>query len=337
MMNHRKSILLAGLLLGSLVTYGQDRRHYWKDSEALLQDQATLIVQQAYTVLQQNPPTTQPNDTRKLALFSLDALLHDNRLDQTPYFTQYIAKVGQQIIDGLRRPIGKNETRVFRFYNHGFIVQSAKATIAFDLVRGGKPGKHFFTETTMQEIASLCDVLFVSHIHSDHADKVVADQFLQAGKPVVTPTNVWKGTPKNHIEWRSDQVLEQSLALLNKASLKVKVFPGHQDNVPNNVYAVTLPNGKTFMHTGDQYNEADNAWLTQVGSHTKIDVLLAHCWMDPMKEIVEGVNPKTVVLGHENEMEHTIDHREAYWLTFNRMRNVKIPYVIMAWGEFLKL
>ena len=55
--------------------------------------------------------------------------------------------------------------------------------------------------------------------------------------------------------------------------------------------------------------------------------------MMPMEKFVSGIQPALVITGHENEMGHTIDHREAYWLTFRRMNGIKVPYVVMAWGE----
>lgn len=52
-----------------------------------------------------------------------------------------------------------------------------------------------------------------------------------------------------------------------------------------------------------------------------------------MQKFISAVGPSLVICGHENEMEHSIDHREAYWLTFRRMSGIKVPYIVMAWGE----
>ena len=43
-----------------------------------------------------------------------------------------------------------------------------------------------------------------------------------------------------------------------------------------------------------------------------------------------------IVTGHEDELGHSIDHREAFWLTYYKMEEVykiSVPYVIMGWGE----
>jgi hypothetical protein len=48
--------------------------------------------------------------------------------------------------------------------------------------------------------------------------------------------------------------------------------------------------------------------------------------------------------GYENEMEHTIDHREPYWLTYQRREGsdrfggtkhvgYDSPLILMTWGE----
>jgi len=60
----------------------------------------------------------------------------------------------------------------------------------------------------------------------------------------------------------------------------------------------------------------------------KVDVLLVQCWMMRMNDFVRGVNPLLIICGYENEMGHTIDHREAYWLTFKQISEVKTPFVV---------
>jgi hypothetical protein len=45
------------------------------------------------------------------------------------------------------------------------------------------------------------------------------------------------------------------------------------------------------------------------------------------------VNPKLILTGHENEMGHTVDHREDYTQTYNHLFGVPYPFIVMAWGE----
>lgn len=64
------------------------------------------------------------------------------------------------------------------------------------------------------------------------------------------------------------------------------------------------------------------------------DALIVNCWTHRMSDLVDGFNPKLVVTGHENEMGHTIDHREAFWLTFQKMEQISKDYLVMGWGEW---
>ena len=129
-------------------------------------------------------------------------------------------------------------------------------------------------------------------------------------------------------------VSRPSLPAKNSA-LTFHVYPGRQGNVLNNVYVITLPEGKTIMHTGDQDYSDD--LVAKINGNIKVDVLLVQCWMMPMKKFVAGINPALIITGHENEMLHSIDHRESYWLTFRRMSEVEAPYIVMAWGEVYDL
>ena len=311
----------------------QEKLHYWNDSETFLQEQASTIIEEAYRVLAAHPPaSTSVGSERKLALFSLDALLHDTRLDNGIAFMTYMDNMAGNVAAELRKrkPSG-SEIRFFRFYNHGFIVQTHNITIAIDLIRGGKADNPFVSDARIRSIVDQCDILFITHVHGDHADIAVAKMFCEQGKDVIVPEEFWKGiTPQLRIV-RGTAVIQETIPLSAKsASLSVRVFPGHQGNVLNNVYIITLPEGQTIMHTGDQDYSDD---LLAKISNSKVDILLVQCWMMPMEKFVSGVKPLLVICGHENEMGHAIDHREAYWLTFRRMSEVKVPYVIMAWGE----
>jgi L-ascorbate metabolism protein UlaG (beta-lactamase superfamily) len=128
----------------------------------------------------------------------------------------------------------------------------------------------------------------------------------------------------------NDVVRETILLQAKNTSLSVLVYPGTQGNVLNNVYVITLPEGQTIMHTGDQDFIEDLAAKMGAG---QVDILFVQCWMLPMDQFVAGVKPALVITGHENEMLHTIDHRESYWLTFRRISEAKALFVIMAWGE----
>jgi len=323
--------------LNTLAVFSQEPMQYWNKGEQYLNDQASLVINQAYKVLDAYSPTPAPTDERRLALFAIDALLHDTRLDGSQAFMDYISMAVNRIAVGLENK-PTDDARIYRCYNHGFIVQTPTVTIAIDLIRGGSKDHPFMTDEQVQRLVKQCDILFVTHAHSDHADATVARMFCEQGKPVIVPENFWNDISQCVKVLRGSEMVMDKIALKGGAvNLTVSAFPGHQDEMLNNVYAITTPEGLTLMHTGDQSNSNDMRWVAEIHKQVKVDVLLAHCWWMPMKQVVDGIRPTLLITGHENEMEHTIDHREAYWLTFRRLSDVEVPYVVMAWGEHYEL
>jgi L-ascorbate metabolism protein UlaG (beta-lactamase superfamily) len=312
----------------------QTKLHYWNDAETYLQDQASIIFEQSRRVLAAHPPVTDPGDERLLALFSLDALLHDTRLDDGEAFRSYMKSVVEGVAEGVRSPVpAETRVRIFRLYNDGFIVQTPSVTIAIDLIRGGSAQNPFVDAELLRPIVERCDLLLITHSHGDHADAAVAKMFLERGREVIAPEEFWSDLPAPLLVLRgTDGQMASRTIPLPAGSLKVNAWPGAQDNVPNNVYAITTPEGETIMHTGDQSYSPD-VGPAFAARGIKTDVLLVQGWMMPMKEFVSAIDPALVVCGHENEMGHTIDHREAWWLTFRRMAGITVPWVAMAWGE----
>jgi 5'-3' exonuclease len=132
-----------------------------------------------------------------------------------------------------------------------------------------------------------------------------------------------------------DEIIDKEMTLKKGQKLKFKILPGHQSDMMNNIYVVTTEEKKTVVQTGDQYHKEDINWIMNI--HQEIprpDALLVNCWTHRMNDLVEGFAPKYIITGHENEMGHTIDHREAFWLTFQKMEEIKRDYVVMGWGEW---
>jgi len=315
--------------------FAQQFLQYWGNPDAMLQDQASLVIEQSYKILEKYPPSTQASDERKLALYALDVLMHDTRLDNTPVFGAYMNRMASHVLEQLQKekPVD-SETRLYRFYNHGFIVQTSTVTIGIDLVRGGRRNAPVIDDSLMRAIVNQCNMFFISHAHGDHADSTVIRMFWENGKNVIVPPELLIGSLPNLITLRGEKQISQTFrSAQSNALLNVSVYSGHQGSMPNNLYVITLPNGHTIMHTGDQDNPEDLELISNIGNDVKVDILLAHCWIRPVEKIIEGVRPSLVICGHENEMEHTIDHREAYWMTFHRMANIGTPSIVMAWGE----
>ena len=239
---------------------------------------------------------------------------------------------------------------IWKLYNHCFVVRTATVTVAFDLTRARLWRSEGFElpDDLVARIVEQCDVLFISHRHGDHADEWVAQTFLDQGKPVVAPPEVWEDKPIHqqitHLEREAHAL--QSLPIHNgQGELQVVVYPGHQgDDIQNNVSLVFTPEGISFAQTGDQANDSDFDWIDQVSAHHQADVLLPNCWTTDIVRAVCGFDPELVITGHENEMGHTIDHREPYWLTYqrktgsdrfggSRLVGYDKPLLVMTWGE----
>ncbi|MDF9826139.1 glyoxylase-like metal-dependent hydrolase (beta-lactamase superfamily II) [Ereboglobus sp. PH5-5] len=319
-----------------------------KKSDAMLQEQARVIFNQARKVFAAHPPSATPSDERLLAFYALDSLFHDTRLDKGEAFTEFMEDTAKRVAATLAGPKPASGLRIIRFYNHGFILQTPTVTIAIDIVRGGKrvitgiEEEPYLDLELMRPIIERCDALFVSHPHNDHADLRVAKLFIEAGKPVVAPPGLWTDVSPLITHPRAADATEPidfTVALRSlKTPLAVRVYPGHQGKVPNNLYAITTPEGKTILHSGDQTGGgADLPKLLKIREQIRVDVFLPQCWMARLPLVVEGVAPALVLTGHENEMGHTIDHRESYWQCVRRVQKLSAPVILTAWGEHVDI
>ena len=303
---------------------------FWGYPDNYLDHQSQEAFAKIDEVLKANKPSLKPNTSRDIALIALDMLLHDTRNDNTPVFRQFINMRLSDMLVELAKPVKKGVC-VYKAYNDGFIIKSKTATIAIDLVPGGPQVQPFVSDSVIYGIASLCDAMFISHAHGDHANLRIAKAFAAAGKTVIVPKGLWTDVDPN-----IKQLLVADSAVtvpFPDLGMSLRILPGHQDDMYNNIYVMTFKGGITVAHTGDQYNEEDLAWLDNVHKDCKIDILLLNCWINDLERTVKGFAPKIIITGHENEMEHSIDHREAYWMTMHKYRNLGIPNVLMTWGE----
>ncbi|MDD4631669.1 MAG: hypothetical protein PHQ77_05420, partial [Proteiniphilum sp.] len=84
--------------------------------------------------------------------------------------------------------------KIWKLYNMGVIIRTKTVTVAFDITRGYSSSSDSFalSKEVIDRLATHCDALFISHFHRDHADGEVAGTFLEQGKPVITPPDIWK-------------------------------------------------------------------------------------------------------------------------------------------------
>lgn len=313
---------------------GLDRSAFWGNQEKYLFNQAFKMFDLVDEGMDEFPPVVGASTERKLVLYNLDAMLHETKYDLTEPMNRFVASRLNKAIADLSAPLKKG-MRVYKIYNEGMVVRTPSVTLAFDIARGNIKGKRVLPAELVQQIVDKCDIMFLTHNHGDHVDASVVDMFVKAGKPVVAPTNIQPDN-KGITHERSTEMIDKEMTIGNDKHIQVKIFPGYQDDLMNNIYVVTTPEKKVFAHVGDQYNKEDMDWIVNIKERIpQPHVLLVNCWTHRMNDFINGFNPRYVVTGHENEMGHTIDHREAFWFTFEKMEKMdNRNYVVMGWGEW---
>lgn len=326
-------LLLATLLLVGN-SFAQKELSYTEKEVNYVQNQVTRAYALVDSVLLVTPPTTENTLDRRMALMAVDLIVHDKLNDMMPSMFAYMNRRISRVADELEQPV-TNGARIFKLYNDSFIVKTASVTVAFDLIPGGvSAAEPFIPDSVMQRLVNACDVLFISHEHGDHANRTVARMFTAQNKPIVAPTSTWNGLSPNVMNLRPEKPTDYTINLSGNRSLKARIIPGHQHPMDNNINHITTPEGIRVMHTGDQYGKGDLEWLARIKESTQTDVLLVNCWTTSPQVLISGVAPKLVIPGHEDELCHTITHREPHWLTWERMAAIDFPKVYMTWGEW---
>lgn len=312
----------------------------WRDAiPGILNEQHQHSLAVIETLLDRFPPEHIESLERQTALLLLDNVLLEADAVQKPavqaFFVDRTKKVGAALQD-IKITQG---ARIWKLYNHGFIVRTASVTIAFDLVSGKHLGNTGFClpDDLIEDFARQCDILFISHFHMDHADARVAEIFVRNGKPVAVPEGLWKAQSfaEGLVRLQRVAATVQTIPIRGSAdSLKVVNYPGHQGElVANNVVVVTTSEGLTFAHTGDQSNASDFEWIDAASQAQRIDVLMPNCWGADLPRLIAGFDPVLVIPGHEHEVGHTIDQRKPFWFVRARLGDMADRAVLMAWGE----
>jgi len=315
-----------------------------------MNNQSKAFLEKATEVINTYPPAWPEPEPRQSTFLLLDAVLHDVYAQHRPPVQTFFKTRMKNAIEEIEKAEVTEGARIWKMYNHGFVVRTASVTIGFDLVRGKSVRVDDFLigDNDMNRLIEQCDVLFISHYHGDHTEEWVVQAFLDKGKPVVSPPEVWKDkafyNEVTHLERISHKI--QILPVQNGTQeLKVVVYPGHQSsNILNNVILVITPEGLSFSQMGDQSNGDDFEWIDEVAKNHKVDILMPNCWTTDIVRVAKGFDPAYIITGHENEMGHTIDHREPYWLTYQRRIGsdrfggsegigYDHPLVLMTWGE----
>lgn len=331
------SLLLLSTITCLSASAKKDLTYFWQDKDGIINAQTELTLELVNEIIDSDTPSVNaPSQARKAALYLLDQIFHDTRLDNSPYVSEFLDNRMERVLDGLSHPLAKG-MEIYKLYNDGWIVRTPEVTIGWDIYRGRKikdTERHLMSDSIAAALADACDIMFLTHNHGDHVDPFVVAQFTSKGKPVIAPDEI---LPDNRevTHTRREEIWDESFKAANGATLNATIIPGHQDHLQNNIYVVTTPDGYTVCSTGDQWLKSDlDMILGLQGKITPVDVLMPICWAARLPEMCQSFGAKVVLTGHENELgHHTIDHREAYWLSYNKLEDFPIPNSLMTWGE----
>jgi len=297
-------------------------------------------LQWAGDILSGYPPAIVEHPVRRAALIRLDDILHIESAPAKPLVQKFYRARMEGAVAEIERTRVAEGLRIWKLYNHGWFVRTPSVSFAFDIVPGAQAPGFSVEGQVLARLAAQADALFISHLHGDHANQAVAATYLDLGKPVIAPEGLWPGQEiARRITFPQRSSTEvHTLSLSGGRVLKYVAYPGHQGrSVINNVHLVTTPEGLTVVHTGDQSGGegpgSDFDWIAHIGRDHRVNLFLPNCWTTNIDRVTRGVNPELILTGHENEMGHTVDHREDYTQTYSHLFGSRYPFVVMTWGE----
>lgn len=315
----------------------RDLTHFWQDKDGIIKAQTELSLELVNQIIDEERPSLEPpSKARMAALYLMDQMLHDTRLDGSPLVAGFLDGRMQRVLDDFAVPLTEG-MKIYKLYNDGWIVRTPSVTIGWDIYRGGKlkdSDRSLMSDSVARALADRCDILFLTHNHGDHVDPFVAECFLEQGKPMVAPDEIMPDDARIR-HTRRPEIWHEQFRAANGVVLDATVVPGHQDHLQNNIYIVTVPKSYTVSSSGDQWLREDQELVLNLqGKVPEVDVFMPICWAASLPELCRSVGAKVVLTGHENELgHHSIDHREAYWLSYNKLDGFPIPNSLMTWGE----
>lgn len=313
-----------------------------------LDRQAAVFLDTVSSIITEFPPKIPEPRERGFAKLLMDAVFHEHFAAFRKPPQEFFHKQANKIIHELENTKVEEGAKIWKLYNMGFIIKTKTVTMAFDLVTGETSGSDQFklNQDEIERLVKQIDVLFISHWHYDHADMRIAREFLDLGRPVISPDQVWKGKPIHEEILHLERIAHKKQKLkLDHQTLELVVYPGHQGKRHiNNVVVVTTPEGMTFAHMGDQLNEGDfmidYKWIDEVHKYNDIDVMMPNAWTMDIFRQVKAFDPKLVMPGHELELGHTVWDRLPYWgddkyleLNYAELKKSKYPVLPLIWGE----
>ena len=283
---------------------------------------------------------------RKNALCLADALAH-YPFPHNDSLKEMMLSRFKKALNSIRETEVETGVAIWNIYNMSYIVKTKDITIAFDLIRLThsliKEGDENTHNNFTQKMIELCDVLFISHNHNDHADPFVAKEFLAQNKPVIAVDDAFQHEDFSSgiTRWPTDGAERKFMVPNINTQILLRIYPGHQAIEPevaidNNFTVITLPDNITIAHSGDQCWKYDFIWLDSVHKDVDIDVLMVNTWTACPDRLVKGVRPNIILPGHINEMSHEIISRIPFWKSYSNWKKEENKVIHLFWGESYK-
>ena len=291
----------------------------------LLERWARANLQWIHRTLEEHPPNGGNRIARRHALAALDEPLHLRSAPQLEAVGRFLRERIDRALTQMRSEAVREGASVWKLYNHGWVVRTARHGWGFDISPG--VGKTAMADEQIDGLLDQVEVLSCSHRHGDHTDPRVIARAVEKGIPVLVPPPAEESSP----EIDGATVIEPG-ARGTVRGMSYHAYPGHQDALANNVFLVSM-DGTTLMQTGDQHNREDFAWIDAVAEECAVDVLLPNVWTLDLPRMLAGVRPRLVVPGHENELGHLFEHREPYDQAFEKLAGAECEWHVMTWGE----
>ena len=280
---------------------------------------------------------------RRNALYLADALAH-YPFPHDDSLKEMMLRRFKKALDSIRETKVETGVAIWNIYNMSYIVKTKDITIAFDLIRLTpsliRKGDEDLHKSLTKNIIELCDLLFLSHDHDDHADPFVAKEFLSQNKPVIANTDIFSQEDffSKITHWPSDGKERKFVVPNIDTQILLRIYPGHQAIEPkvaidNNFTIITLPDNITIAHSGDQCWKNDFKWLDAIYKDVDVDILMVNTWTLCPDRLVNGVRPNIILPGHINEMSHEIGFRIPYWRSYSNWQKEGNKVIHLFWGE----